>query len=146
MKRQFAFLFFLPLGKIVVFHDSWKDLLFLKFLIFSKSCNYLFVFVIRFSMNITVLLFVRLWWAQVDSNHRPRAYQARALTCWAMSPFDIMRSSVFLIPCSLWWRWGDSDPWPPACRAGALPTELHPLIRVSRKIIPEYWTTSQNLS
>ena len=20
------------------------------------------------------------WWAQVDSNHRPRAYQARALT------------------------------------------------------------------
>ena len=21
------------------------------------------------------------WWAQVDSNHRPRAYQARALTC-----------------------------------------------------------------
>ena len=26
------------------------------------------------------------WWAQVDSNHRPRAYQARALTCWAMSP------------------------------------------------------------
>ena len=81
MKRQFAFLFFLPLGKIVVFHDSWKDLLFLKFLIFSKSCNYLFVFVIRFSMNITVLLFVRLWWAQVDSNHRPRAYQARALTC-----------------------------------------------------------------
>ena len=28
------------------------------------------------------------WWAQVDSNHRPRAYQARALTCWAMSPFS----------------------------------------------------------
>ena len=29
-----------------------------------------------------------LWsvWAQVDSNHRPRAYQARALTGWAMSP------------------------------------------------------------
>ena len=26
------------------------------------------------------------WWAQVDSNHRPRAYQARALTTWAMSP------------------------------------------------------------
>ena len=26
-------------------------------------------------------------WAQVDSNHRPRAYQARALTSWAMSPY-----------------------------------------------------------
>ena len=25
-----------------------------------------------------------------------------------------------------WWRWWDSNPWPPACRAGALPTELHP--------------------
>ena len=25
-----------------------------------------------------------------------------------------------------WWRWRDSNPWPPACRAGALPTELHP--------------------
>ena len=27
------------------------------------------------------------WWAQVDSNHRPHAYQACALTSWAMSPF-----------------------------------------------------------
>ena len=51
----------------------------------SKSLlsSYLFVsyssiYFIRFSMNI--------WWAQVDSNHRPRAYQARALTTWAMSP------------------------------------------------------------
>ena len=26
----------------------------------------------------------------------------------------------------LWWRWWDSNPWPPACRAGALPAELHP--------------------
>ena len=25
-----------------------------------------------------------------------------------------------------WWRWRDSNPWPPACRAGALPAELHP--------------------
>ena len=28
----------------------------------------------------------------------------------------------------LWWRWWDSNPWPPACRAGALPAELHPHI------------------
>ena len=27
-----------------------------------------------------------------------------------------------------WWRWWDSNPWPPACRAGALPAELHPQI------------------
>ena len=29
-----------------------------------------------------------LWWAQMDSNHRPHAYQACALTTWAMSPFN----------------------------------------------------------
>ena len=25
-----------------------------------------------------------------------------------------------------WWRWGESNSWPPACKAGALPAELHP--------------------
>ena len=34
------------------------------------------------------------WWAQVDSNHRPHAYQACALTTWAMSPLVI---SVYLV-------------------------------------------------
>ena len=29
-------------------------------------------------------------------------------------------------PSTPWWRWWDSNPWPPACRAGALPAELHP--------------------
>ena len=33
--------------------------------------------------------FTSLWWAQVDSNHRPHAYQACALTTWAMRPFKI---------------------------------------------------------
>ena len=65
------------------------------------------------------------WWAQVDSNHRPRAYQARALTTWAMSPCKF--SSVYLVHLAHhWWRWRESNPWPPACRAGALPAELHP--------------------
>ena len=55
-----------------------------KNLRFSIDLNYLFVllvFLIRFSMN-TISFQSRLsdWWAQVDSNHRPRAYQARALT------------------------------------------------------------------
>ena len=27
-----------------------------------------------------------------------------------------------------WWRWGGSNSWPPACKAGALPAELHPHI------------------
>ena len=37
------------------------------------------------------------WWAQVDSNHRPRAYQARALTTWAMSPL-VIRCISYLSP------------------------------------------------
>ena len=136
----------------------------------------------KLSFTVTWFKIKSLWrlicssWAQVDSNHRPRAYQARALTCWAMSPRRQCRSrtrtyfslvgefsrgpllwaclgftnvaspSAFWILCVLsflrfsclsgqgdrssvslaWWRWWDSNPWPPACRAGALPTELHP--------------------
>ena len=63
-----------------------------------------------------------IWWAQVGSNHRPLAYQASALACWAMSPFSVL-PNWFSHP---WWRWRDSNSWPPACRAGALPAELHP--------------------
>ena len=35
-------------------------------------------------------------------------------------------SSILAAAACRWWRWWDSNPWPPACRAGALPTELHP--------------------
>ena len=48
------------------------------------SLNYLFVFYSVFNDH-SRNAFVP-WLAQVDSNHRPRAYQARALTNWAMSP------------------------------------------------------------
>ena len=78
-------------------------------------------------MNVYSRLFVA-WWAQVDSNHRPHAYQACALTTWAMSPFSLLRclSSTLALDFRRWWRWWESNPWPPACRAGALPAELHP--------------------
>ena len=39
--------------------------------------------------------FVRLWSVWMDSNHRPRAYQARALTTWATN-----RSQVVPVPSS----------------------------------------------
>ena len=41
------------------------------------------------------------WWAQVDSNHRPCAYQAHALTTWAMSPYTLSGftgSLLYLFP------------------------------------------------
>ena len=30
------------------------------------------------------------------------------------------------------WRWRDSNSWPPACKAGALPTELHPHLEYNK--------------
>ena len=80
----------------------------------------------------------------MDSNHRPHAYQACALTTWAMSPdvsypldwnitvslfgyaFWVFNGRQFSYSLVSWWRWGGSNPWPPACKAGALPAELHP--------------------
>ena len=73
------------------------------------------------------------WWAQVDSNHRPHAYQACALTTWAMSPCCYLRCVSPTCPSSSrkWWRWTGSNRWPPACKAGALPAELHPHIQLN---------------
>ena len=34
-----------------------------------------------------------------------------------------------------WWRWGGSNSWPPACKAGALPAELHPRLRDSYALL-----------
>ena len=39
---------------------------------------------------INQVLTFREWLAQVDSNHRPRAYQARALTTWAMRHYGYL--------------------------------------------------------
>ena len=39
-------------------------------------------------------------------------------------------SSISAVGTADWWRWWESNPWPPACRAGALPAELHPHIEV----------------
>ena len=100
--------------------------------------EYLFVFLIAFTCFFSLFNFQdanlnasrSAWWAQVDSNHRPHAYQACALTTWAMRPFRLKLTgySFFLYPLAfrLWWRWGGSNSWPPACKAGALPAELHP--------------------
>ena len=89
------------------------------------------------------------WWAQVDSNHRPCAYQAHALTTWAMSPYTLCpprltfvslsvlsyfscftsRSTTF--PESLlspfgWWRWRGSNPWTPCLQSRCSPNWATP--------------------
>ena len=47
-----------------------------------------------------------LWWAQVESNHRPHAYQACALTFWAMSPCYLHNHRNRLIRRSVPWTYG----------------------------------------
>ena len=42
-----------------------------------------------------------------------------------------------------WWRWTGSNRWPPACKAGALPTELHPLKPV--RLSPFYFRSPPKL-
>ena len=72
------------------------------------------------------------WSVWMDSNHRPHAYQACALATWATNRFLTHRlwfnhhASLLGVGTTDWWRWWGSNPWPPACRAGALPAELHP--------------------
>ena len=44
--------------------------------------------------------------------------------CWFSRPVHSTALPIFLI----WWSWRESNPRPPACKAGALPTELQPLI------------------
>ena len=76
------------------------------------------------------------WLDWVDSNHRPHAYQACALTTWATIHYRRRVLFLFWVRIRMrWWRWWDSNPWPPACRAGALPTELHPHIVASQVIL-----------
>ena len=130
----FAFLNLLHLSVKLYFTQIFRkdllefDLTNLNLNPFLSLSSYLFVSTLQYTlfgfqwtyMRTTKLL---AWWAQVDSNHRPRAYQARALTTWAMSPCKF-RCISFL--SRVWWRWWESNPWPPACRAGALPAELHP--------------------
>ena len=84
-------------------------LLVVSFLHFSVFCFQvaLFSFKNRYeSMNpfsfhwLVSILENRPWWAQVDSNHRPHAYQACALTTWAMRPMLVeMRRIELLTPC-----------------------------------------------
>ena len=91
------------------------NLLIKSFCLCPLICSFLTlqIYFIRFSMNVYTHFHFSLsiiseerkvnseyvsdfvaWWAQVDSNHRPRAYQARALTTWAMSPFSF---SMYLV-------------------------------------------------
>ena len=51
------------------------------------------------------------------------------IVCFALFSFQ-GTTSYWMCHFRDWWRWGGSNSWPPACKAGALPAELHPQISV----------------
>ena len=54
-----------------------------------------------------------LWWAQMDSNHRPHAYQACALTTWAMRPILVEMRRIELLTLCVQGRCSPSWATPP---------------------------------
>ena len=63
--------------------------------------------------NSKLLTIILKWREWRDSNPRPIAWQAIALTNWATPPLLLF-----------WWVVKDSNLWPPRCKRDALPTEL----------------------
>ena len=56
--------------------------------------------------------------------HSPYNLFATALRLCEHIEICVLSLHGSLLSCK--WRWRDSNSWPPACKAGALPTELHP--------------------
>ena len=96
------------------------------FVLFSISVRfYSSIYFIRFSMNISLNLSVLVG----SSGLEPPTSRLSGVRSNHLS-YEPISYSVYLVLSRLWWRWWDSNPWPPACRAGALPTELHPHFRL----------------
>ena len=102
------------------------------------------------------------WWAWLDSNQRPHAYQACALTNWATGPggkswkaetlkywnfrvlaFSFSKFQLFSFFFKKWWRHADSNRRHSACKADALPTELYPLFSQG-EIVLYKWRRKRN--
>ena len=138
LKTRFHYVLRLPLGNLL-------GCLSLKYL--RKN----FLFCMRFSRYILILEHILLW-----SVNNPGMESAKLLvflttpqpehsenrfssfkiffeypvwSVWLALSKQAWKSSSVSPTAALWiikWRWRDSNSWPPACKAGALPTELHP--------------------
>ena len=112
-----------------------KNLLFFKITSLSQLYNYLFVSYTYSVFNEHFHQLNLICWCGGDdgdsrSNSLARITTQKRFRFWRLRtkpPSSIMRrASHFVRTYVPWWRWWDSNPWPPACRAGALPAELHP--------------------
>ena len=95
--------FILKLWLLVFSSLPWYLILSFHLYIFQCATLLILTFII-----INKRLKLTIWWAQMESNHRPHAYQACALTIWAMSPYIrvfsmsyLMSFTLFLMYCFL---------------------------------------------
>ena len=77
--NRLKWFFVLPLAFLVVIYPDLTVLPVSSFFFTILDLLFLHFCFIQFSRYICRSL--PAWWAQVGSNHRPRAYQARALAC-----------------------------------------------------------------
>ena len=140
--RNIVFLFgCLRFEKTLVYHPSAK-LYFLP-LLFGKTKLNLYCF----------FLSVRFLFPFQRSMHSHRVPQAALFPGPCLVGLDGLEPSTSRLSGARsnhlsyrpWWRWWDSNPWPPACRAGALPTELHPRV-VFYLTVLQNWTTVSSLA
>ena len=120
---------FPPFGEIVILITQiWKDS------ISNKLCPlYLFVFSTHLNPNIWISSFiysivkfhVALFWVLGGLDGLEPSTSRLSGARSSHLSYRPVYSKAYSVR-STWWRWRDSNPWPPACRAGALPTELHP--------------------
>ena len=87
------------------------------------------------------------WLAQVDSNHRPRAYQARALTTWAMRHYGYLSRFPHVPLVEMM----GIEPMTPCLQGRCSPSWATPpsvwvsLFSFSNLSVTQNWTTSRSL-
>ena len=118
---------------------------------FLTICSFLYSFFIRFSMNRSSSQSVLWWSVWVDSNHRPRAYQARALTTWATDRYCSGSLSDPRLPGepfdSLLVEMMGIEPMTPCLQGRCSPSWATPpgfFCRASACGVTENWTTVSN--
>ena len=75
---------------------------------------------------------VRLWWCFLRAQFPVTPILHHMVGQNGLEPSTSRLSVVCSSQLSywpMWWRLRESNPWPPACKAGALPAELNPHIR-----------------
>ena len=100
-------------------HHNWFNVQFSRCIIYfiNAECG----------MHNAELWTIFFW---VSRNSMKSQFLGTSVNLLPHSAFSILHSALFR-----WWRVPGSNRWPPACKAGALPAELTPHIRVNAECI-----------